>query len=166
MPGYIIHLAVGKVYSKYNKIEDIEGFEKGVIAPDIMKNKSESHYGPNSSHPDLNSFIQTNGISDNYNEGYLLHLVTDYLFYNRFLKSWSQDIYEDYDKLNANIIREYGIVIPKEIQKKVEFKKGKLSILNEEELYRFINSVGKINLRRIISQEPEYQRKIDSEFII
>ena len=30
MPGYVIHLAVGKVYSKENNIDNIESFEKQV----------------------------------------------------------------------------------------------------------------------------------------
>lgn len=163
MPGYIIHLAVGKIYSKNNKIEDIKNFEKGIVEPDMAENKSESHYGPNSSHPDLNRFIKINGISNSYNEGYFLHLVTDYLFYNKFLKSWDSVIYEDYNRLNARIVHKYRITIPKEIQKVVQFKDGELSLLNEEELYKFINSVGKLNVRKIILKKDDLQRQIDKE---
>ena len=32
MPGYVIHLAVGKIYSQNNKIEDLNSFEKGIVA--------------------------------------------------------------------------------------------------------------------------------------
>ena len=45
MPGYMIHLAVGKVYAENNKIEDIKVFEKGIIDPDMIEDKSKSHYG-------------------------------------------------------------------------------------------------------------------------
>lgn len=34
MPGYMIHLAVGREYMKNNKIDDVKSFEKGIIAPD------------------------------------------------------------------------------------------------------------------------------------
>ena len=76
----MIHLAVGKVYSENNKIEELIDFEKGIIDPDMIEDKSKSHYGPNSSSPDLDKYIEMNGISNSYKEGYFLHLVTDYIF--------------------------------------------------------------------------------------
>lgn len=155
MPGYVIHLAVGKIYLQNNQVEDIESFEKGIIAPDLIKPKSESHFGPNSSNPDLNRFIKTIGISNSYDEGYFLHLLTDYLFYHRFLEVWNTKIYEDYDILNSKLIQKYGIEIPKEIQNVVQFKSGKLSVLDEEDLDTFINSVGKINIRQLIQEKEE-----------
>ena len=58
MPGYVIHLAVGKVYSQNNEINDLERFKEGIIAPDIEEDKSKSHYGPYSSSPGLNEFLE------------------------------------------------------------------------------------------------------------
>lgn len=158
MPGYIIHLAIGKVYAQNNKIRDLVSFEKGIIAPDMAKDKAKSHYGPYTSKPGLDKYIQSNKGMNSYQEGYFLHLVTDHLFYNKFLKDWDPVIYEDYDKLNSKIVCQYGIVIPKEIKEIVKFKEGELSFLKEEELYQFINSVGKLNIREIISQ-----KQIDNE---
>ena len=166
MPGFVIHLAVGKVYEKNNQINDIETFEKGIIAPDLVGDKSKSHYGPASNSPDLNKFVQTNGMEDNYNEGYFLHLVTDYLFYNRFLKSWNPEIYEDYDKLNRRLMEKYGVVIPEEIQEIVKWKDGALSCLDEEEICQFIESVGKIKIRQIVLEKDDCQKQIESEFIM
>ena len=132
MPGYMIHLAVGKVYEQNNRIKDIKAFESGIIMPDLLPDKSKSHYGKHSSRPDLNSYIaETNGNLDSYQEGYFLHLVTDYLFYNKFLQEWNPDIYEDYDRLNSRIMQKYGISIPEEIKQIVKFKSGNLSLLNE-----------------------------------
>lgn len=152
MPGYVIHLAVGKVYSQNNKIEDLNGFERGIIEPDMFENKAESHYGPYSSSPGLNQFMQAHGISCSYDEGYFLHLVTDYLFYNRFLNKWDTAIYDDYDKLNSRLMKKYEINLPEDVQKKVKFEAGEPRILNEDNLYKFINSVGKINIRQIASK--------------
>lgn len=152
MPGYMIHLAVGSVYLKKNKIGDIESFNKGIIAPDMIPDKTKSHYRLNSSKPGLNNFIELNGISSDYNEGYFLHLLTDYLFYNRFLKRWDSNIYNDYDKSNKKIKEKYRIIIPKEIENVVQFKTGKLEVLDEEEIYKFIECVGKINVREIIAK--------------
>ena len=43
MPGYVIHLAIGQEYAKRKKIENIEEFLKGCIAPDLTE-KNASHY--------------------------------------------------------------------------------------------------------------------------
>jgi len=153
MPGYVIHLAVGKVYSQNNEIKDLERFKEGIIAPDIEEDKSKSHYGPYSSSPGLNEFLEKQGIKDSYNEGYFLHLLTDYLFYNKYLEKWEQSIYDDYDIINENIIKRYEIEIPSQVQEKVKFKQGNLSILNEDDIYKFIDFVGKINVRQIVSKK-------------
>ena len=163
MSGYVIHLAVGKVYSKNNKINDLESFEKGIMAPDMEEDKSKSHYGPFSSSPGIKEFLEQQGILDSYNEGYFLHLLTDYLFYNKFLDRWEKSIYDDYDIINENIIKKYGIEIPKEIQEKVKFKQGNLTILKEEDIYKFIELVGKLNIRQIVSQKGNRIAELDFE---
>ena len=161
MPGYVIHLAVGKVYSKKNKISDLKSFERGIIAPDLAKDKTKSHYGPYSSAPDLDRYLREIGISNEFNEAYFLHLMTDYLFYNRFLKEWNEHIYDDYDKLNGRIVKKYNIVLPNELLKVVKTKEGKLELLNEEQIYRFIDVVGKIDIREIVRlNEIAFQNKI------
>lgn len=163
MPGYVIHLAVGKIYSQNNKIDDLNSFEEGIIAPDMSENKAKSHYGQYSSSPGLNEFIQANGISCSYDEGYFLHLVTDYLFYNRFLNKWDTAIYDDYDKLNSRLMKKYGIKLPEDVKKKVKFEAGEPGILKEDNLCKFINSVGKIDVRQIVSKRDINLRKLISE---
>lgn len=159
MPGYVIHLAVGKVYSYNNEIKNIGDFFNGIIAPDLAKDKAKSHYGPYSSKPNLEKFLKENGISDSFKEGYFLHLITDYLFYNRFLQRWNTSIYDDYDKLNKRIIEKYGLTIPKEIGNKVEFKVGNLSILEEDNVYRFIDSFGRVDIRDMVKKKDIYLRE-------
>ena len=44
MFSFSIHLAVGKVYFKYHTILDERGFVRGIIAPDLVDNKDQSHY--------------------------------------------------------------------------------------------------------------------------
>lgn len=152
MPGYTIHLAIGKVYQQNNDIKDIESFERGIITPDLAKDKSESHYGTYSSNPDLNRYLREKNFLSEFDEGYFLHLVTDYLFYNKYLKKWDENIYNDYDKLNDKIIKRYNIILPRHLLEIVHTKDGKLEILNEEEIYRFIDVVGKINIRQILKE--------------
>ena len=150
MPGYVIHLAVGKVDSNKNKISDLERFERGIIAPDLAKDKAKSHYGPYSSIPDLDRYLKERGTTNEFDEAYFLHLMTDYLFYNRFLKEWNEHIYDDYDKLNGRIIKKYNIVLPKELLGVVKIKEGELELLDEEQIYSFIDTVGRIDIRGIV----------------
>ena len=165
MPGYVIHLAVGKVYLRDNKVEDLKEFERGIIAPDLAQDKSKSHYGPYSSKPDLNRYIELNGKLDDFKEGYFLHLLTDHLFYNKFLPSWSNDIYDDYNKLNMTLIKRYGIIVPKEVQDIVQYEDGNPKILNENELYCFIEAVGKINIREMfLSKDVDLDEELSIDF--
>lgn len=161
MPGYTIHLAVGKIYSKNNKIKNIENFIKGIIAPDQADDKKISHYGPCSSKPNLQKYINENELSNSFNEGYFLHLLTDELFYNKYLKKWDRSIYDDYDKLNKKIIEKYEIDIPKEIQDKIGYKEGNLEILDENTLYNFIENVGKIDIRSIVKNIKQNGKSIE-----
>ena len=59
MPSYAIHLAVAEEYLKKSNCskENHEKFIKGVIYPDMVKDKSLSHYGSNSSVSDLSKFL-------------------------------------------------------------------------------------------------------------
>ena len=126
----------------------------------MLADITKSLYGSVSSHNGLNRFIDLNGISSDYKEGYFLHLLTDYLFYNRFLSKWNCNIYNDYDKLNSRIKEKYKIIIPEEIEDVVQFKTGELEVLNEEKLYRFIDSVGRINVREIVlKRNLDYENK-------
>lgn len=150
MPGYTIHLAVGKVYQQNNEIIDVESFEKGIIAPDLSKDKGKSHYGEYSSNPDLDRYLRERNITNEFDEGYFLHLVTDYLFYNKYLKKWDKFIYDDYDKLNNKLIEKYRITIPKELLDVVKTKDGELTVLNEADIYKFIDAVGRINVRKML----------------
>lgn len=53
MPGFVIHIAVGKEYIKkhVNEIKNKEKFYEGILAPDLISltdknvSKSETHYG-------------------------------------------------------------------------------------------------------------------------
>ena len=44
MPSFNIHLAVAVKYSEKNKIENKEEFFRGSIDPDLVKDKSLTHY--------------------------------------------------------------------------------------------------------------------------
>ena len=54
MPGYVIHIAIAQEYlKKHLKKEEKEEFINGVIAPDLTKIKSETHYGKSPAYTNL-----------------------------------------------------------------------------------------------------------------
>ena len=134
MAGYVIHLAIAEEYLRKHKDikEDYEEFIKGVIYPDSVTDKSLTHYGIKSSKVILKDFLQDNEINNSYMRGYFLHLITDYLFYNKYLEKFSKDIYNDYDILNKRLIEKYNVVLPENVQNNVFYKEGETKILTME----------------------------------
>lgn len=161
MPGFVIHLSIANKYlEKNHNIEDIKGFYEGIIAPDMTNDKSKTHYGNGgSSETDLKNYLSTNKIKTSFDKGYFLHLITDYLFYNRYLKIFSKDIYNDYDILNSYLIEKYKVILPENIKDKVFFKEGQLKLLNKETIVEFIENVSQIDLsdveKEIIEDKPK-----------
>lgn len=168
MPGYVIHLAVAKKHIELNNIRNEDEFVRGVIAPDLLKQAGlDSHYG-NSSTPNLREFLKKHNIKTDYNKGYFLHLVTDYIFYNKFLDRWSPEIYEDYNSLNYNLIKKYGLIIPKEVQEYVKFQDKALTILNFDDIISFIETVGKIPINQMYKEyvgEKNYESQKQCNYI-
>lgn len=152
MAGYIIHLAVGEEFLKNfpNEIKNYDDFIEGVIYPDSVKDKSLTHYGPKSSQVNLRDFFNEREIEDDFNKGYFLHLVTDYLFYNKLLEVFSkQYIYNDYDILNKDLEKEFQVKIPNKIKDEVFYLDGKTQILSLEKTMEFIRKTAKYDLRNI-----------------
>lgn len=151
MAGYVIHLAIAEEYLRKHKDikEDYEEFIKGVIYPDSVTDKSLTHYGIKSSKVILKDFLQDNEINNSYMRGYFLHLITDYLFYNKYLEKFSKDIYNDYDILNKRLIEKYNVVLPVNIQNNVFYKEGKTKILTMELATKIIDEISDLNLNAV-----------------
>lgn len=151
MAGYVIHLAIAEEYLRKHKDikEDYEEFIKGVIYPDSVTDKSLTHYGIKSSKVILKDFLQDNEINNSYIRGYFLHLVTDYLFYNKYLEKFSKDIYNDYDILNKRLIEKYNVVLPENVQNNVFYKEGETKILTMELAIKIIDEISDLNLNAV-----------------
>lgn len=151
MAGYVIHLAVAESYIKKHEddIKDYNRFIEGVIFPDSVSDKSITHYGEKSSKTDLKAFLEDNKIDNDYNKGYFLHLVTDYIFYNKLLKYFSKDIYNDYDILNEKLQKKFNVTLPENIKDKVFYKEGKTKVLKLENIIKFIEDVSDYKLYEI-----------------
>ena len=164
MAGYVIHLSVAEEYLKKhpNANEDYNEFISGVIFPDSVKDKSETHYGMQSSQSNLNEFLKEHKLDSSFERGYFLHLLTDYLFYNKFLDCISTEIYNDYDILNDVLIQKYGITLPNEVKDKVFSKNGDLKILSMELVENLIKEISEYDLDIIADEVPGKWTKMKS----
>ena len=151
MPGYVIHLAVAEEYLRKHKNnnENYNEFIEGVIFPDGVKDKSLTHYGKGSSKTNLYAFLEDNKIDTSFNRGYFLHLLTDYIFYNRYITIFTNDMYNDYDILNKELLEKYKVVLPEKVKSQVFFKDepySNLKILSIDMVNKFINEVSSMSL--------------------
>lgn len=151
MPGYVIHLSVAEEYLRKhtNKKEKYSEFIEGVIYPDSVIDKSETHYGKTSSLSNVYEFLKENKIDNSFNRGYFLHLLTDYLFYNRYIDHTSKDIYNDYDILNKRLIENYNVKVPEKIKENAKFKDGKLVILTNGIVDKLINDISEMDIDEV-----------------
>ena len=92
----------------------------------------KTHYGNGSAQVELRKYLQSNSIDTDFDKGYFLHLVTDYIFYNKLLECTSKQIYNDYDILNGYLIKKYNVAVLDEIKEMAHSKEGKTQILSKE----------------------------------
>lgn len=129
MPSFNIHLAVAVKYSEKNNIENKDAFFRGSIDPDLVKDKSISHYTGmrDKNHlrqyvfekVRLNEFLKENKVETDYEKGVFLHLATDFIFYQEFLSDeylagvdfdgMIQDLYYSYRITNPYLEEKYNI---------------------------------------------------------
>ena len=152
MPGYVIHIATAQEYLRkhLNPKEEKEEFINGVIEPDLTKIKSQTHYGKSPAYTNLLEFLKDKKLENSFNKGYFLHLVTDYLFYNYYLTSFSKpQIYDDYDMTNKFLISKYNVILPKIVENQVFFKKGCPKFLNLDLACKIIDEISSYELEEI-----------------
>lgn len=151
MAGYVIHIAVAQEYLNKHKdeSENYDEFIKGVIYPDSVKDKSLTHYGRKSSKVILRDFLKENEIDNSFKRGYFLHLITDYLFYNKYLEYFSKDIYDDYDILNKSLIEKYNINLPEEIEQFCFYKSGETKVLSFQMATKIIDEISSLDIYEI-----------------
>lgn len=154
MPGYVIHLAVAEEYlKKHNtKKENYDEFIDGVLAPDGVKDKSITHYGRLSAEANLEKFLNEHSIESSFDRGYFLHLLTDYLFYNKYVEVFSNDMYNDYDILNKYLIEKYNVELLDKIKDKVFFKEGTLKILNKDLCDKMIKEISDLDIDEVANE--------------
>ena len=152
MAGYVIHLAVGEEFLRNHPhyIKDYDSFIDGIIYPDSVEDKSLTHYGPLSSQSHLDKYFEERDILTDFDKGYFLHLVTDYLFYNKFLIVFNKKVmHNDYDLTNKEIEKHFNLKLPNSVKDNVFYKEGTPKILSVNETIEFIKETAKYNLEEI-----------------
>ena len=108
-------------------------------------------------------FLLENELTSELNKGIFLHLITDYLFYNKYLNKFSkQYIYDDYDKSNKVLINRYHVKLLDEVEDKVFFKDGDMKILNFPLIYKLIDEISNLNLNTVKKEVMENRTKWNS----
>lgn len=150
MPGFVVHIAVAQEYLKKHHKNFSENFILGSIEPDFTNNKSETHYGKSPAYTNLKNYLDNNKICTDFEKGYFLHLITDYLFYNHYLDKFEKpQIYYDYDFTNKAIVEKYNVFLPDKIKDKIHFENGTPKILTLPLAYKIIDEVSDLNMEDI-----------------
>lgn len=157
MAGFHIHLAIAKRYAEKNLVFHVKDLYKGAVAPDLVEDKSISHYSGKQDNTKLIEYLANkirlyeylvnHSIDNDYETGVFLHLVTDYLFFNDFISKeylkhvtyadFCKDLYTSYDATNNDLLEKYQIdfgelkeVLERNIQKAKKDKKTENSVGN------------------------------------
>lgn len=196
MPGFNIHLAIGKRYiekqkNKKDVIKNENSFYNGLIAPDLVTDKKISHYTTETNKNNLEKYLlgkvrldlylKDNKVETDFEKGVFLHLLTDYLFFNKFFEKefiknidyqdFVRDLYYSYEMTNEYLNKKYNIDfsifgdrLEKNIRKNKKEKKledsdlkEKKLIFSEKDLDEFIEKISSINIKEL---ENEIRRKI------
>lgn len=172
MASFYIHLAIAKRYSEKNKINNLNDFYKGNIDPDLVVDKSISHYDLKKDKSNLidhlenrvilPDFLKENNVDTDYDKGVFLHLVTDYLFFTNFFDreylsknnydKFFGNLYYSYDCVNEYILDKYKLDLSlfKDVfannQKNNDTYENKENIFNINKLDQFIEKTSNIDL--------------------
>lgn len=172
MPGFVIHIAVGREYIKKhkNEIKDGNQFIKGVVAPDLIRllnkdiTKNETHYGRWGNKQldiHLDKFLKDKNVDmeTDYYKGYFLHLITDIKFYLEYFYQETLEViknndsyYHDYDCLNKTLIEKYHIYDIKDenITRYMSYLEEKPKYIEESKIIKFIDYISNININEEI----------------
>ena len=167
MPSYITHLCLAKEYiRKHNNIENEEEFIRGTLYPDSIEPKGKTHYSDcYSSDTNLYAFLLDQKLDSSFQEGYFLHLLADYIFYNKYFpdhrKKERSQLLNDFDILSTKLLEKYEITnVPKEVEKYVCYQEGETIEYHFEQVILSIEEISNYELHALaekILYEKDYQ---------
>lgn len=178
-----IHLAIAKKYLENHKELNYEKVIAGTLYPDAAENNDKSHYtninrgrdniGHVRGKVNLYEFLKEHKNLDDFELGWFLHLVTDYLFFeecfkeeyllNNSYKDFCKDLYFAYDHLHIYLSEKYNIEMNDYKSYPSEYYPGKPyeeCILSKEMIDDFITRVSTIDLNKYINKIEKYKSNI------
>jgi hypothetical protein len=181
MASLLMHLIIAENYATNNNIDNIDDFVEGNLAPDLVPDKSVSHYSKRSNanyieqlqnKVNLKDFCKEHTIDNTFDKGYFLHLLTDYIFYKLYLSNSkplldvfnieplniNQYLYSDYDKIVNPLVDKYAPqrlhLIPSHfLQNK---SNGNCQILNHDAIKQIIDFCTQIDLENEYNHIKKY----------
>lgn len=176
-----IHLAIAKKYLENHQELDDKKVIAGSLYPDAAEDDDKSHYTDinrkqdNVSHVrgkvNLYSFLCDHPTLNDFELGWFLHLVTDYLFFeecftteylmNHTYKEFCNDLYYAYDHLNLYLSEKYKITkedykeYPSEYFGGVPYEE---CILPKEMIDGFIDRVATLDIKNYIEKIKEIKK--------
>lgn len=178
-----IHLAIAKEYLKNHSHLNYDEFIAGTLYPDATEDNEKSHYTSinrgkdNISHVrgkvNLFPFLIEHGNLNDFELGWFMHLVTDYLFFkecftddyllNNSYDQFCKDLYFAYNHLNLYLSEKYQIMESDYKRYPCELFPGlpyKDCILKKELIDSFILRVSSLDLEAYIFKILQTQDNI------
>lgn len=173
-----LHLAIAKNYLKQQKNLNYEEVIKGTLYPDAASDNDKTHYteknrgNDNVSHVrgkvNLYAFLEEHPKLTDFEFGWFLHLVTDYLFFqecftteyllSKSYEEFCKELYHAYDCVNLYMEEKYNITkedfkdYPSEYYPGIPYED---CILPKEMVDNFIKRVSSIDLEKYIVKIKE-----------
>lgn len=183
MASSAIHLAIAKKYLEKNPLLDYKKVIGGTLYPDAADDNDKSHYtdinrgNDNVSHVrgkvDLYKYLCEHEVLDDFELGWFLHLVTDYLFFdecftteyllNTSYESFCKDLYFAYKCLGVYIPEKYNITkddyndYPSEYYPGIPYQNCIISI---DMIDEFIERVSSINIEEYIIKIKKIKKNV------
>ena len=183
MASPTIHLAIAKKYLEKKKSINYKKFIAGTLYPDAVDDNNKSHYtdvnrgNDNVSHVrgkvNLYDFLIEHESLSDFELGWFLHLVTDYLFFekcfsteyllNNSYETFCKDLYFAYDCLNTYIPKKYHITkndyadYPSEYYPGIPYED---CILSKNMIDEFISYVSSVDIYEYIKKIRKSKKNV------
>ena len=162
MASLAMHMAIAQEYCKKHNNVNFTEFLRGSLQPDLEQDKNKSHYTQHAKIKTIKDFVEykvglaeyvnDHKLTNDYEMGEFLHMLTDYLFYNFLcntelfkksglndLQQTGQAVYKDYDKVSLIVQKKYKLNLEflPEFARTVLDEKPKL--MHEKDITDFID---------------------------
>lgn len=178
MASAAIHVAIAKKYLEQHNNLNYEEIIKGTLYPDADSDNDKTHYtdkfrgNDNVSHVrgkvNLYAFLEEHETLNDFEKGWFLHLITDYLFFlecfraeyllSKSYQDFCKELYHAYDCVNLYMEEKYNISkedfkeYPSEYYPGIPYEE---CILPKEMIDSFIKRVSSIDLEKYILKIKE-----------